>query len=47
MMSLELPTRKPGTQVIPVEIVTPASKWSRLNQIAATFGDECLVVGWL
>jgi hypothetical protein len=36
-----------GKIVIPVENVSRAQKWSRLNQIVATFRRECLGVGWL
>jgi hypothetical protein len=45
----ELGTRKEQAwkAMIPVENVTPAQKWSRLNQIVATFRRECSRVGWL
>jgi hypothetical protein len=36
-----------GNAVIPVENVTAAQKWSRLNQMVATFTGECVGVGWL
>jgi hypothetical protein len=36
-----------GEILIPVENVTAAQKWSRLNHPVATFGVECLLVGWL
>jgi hypothetical protein len=36
-----------GRFLIPVEKVTPAQKWSRLNHVVANFGGECAGVGWL
>jgi hypothetical protein len=45
---------EPGTlcsqavkDVIPVENVIAAQKWSRLNHAVATFRGECGFVGWL
>jgi hypothetical protein len=36
-----------GKVVIPVENVTAALKWSRLNHFVANFRGELALVGWL